>query len=112
MSYVGNTRLGRALGVVCAFTAACGDDAGSKAGGDLADAGSEQGTVEIYSWWTAGGEAQALADLIDEYKVRFSGRDVINSTSAASASGTVDEAIRVLKARLANDQPPDAWQTI
>jgi glucose/mannose transport system substrate-binding protein len=112
MKYVVRTRLGRATALLCALGTACGDSEDKGSNGTLEDAGADQDQVEIYSWWTAGGEAQALSNLIDSYRVRFPGRQVLNSTTVANESGTVDEAVRVLRGRLATGQPPDAWQTI
>lgn len=71
----------------------------------------DKNTVEIYSWWTAGGEAQALAHLIDLYKEQYKGRDVLNST-ANSPSDKVADAFDTMKERLAAGDPPDSWQAI
>lgn len=97
----------RALALVVALgTNACSSDSGKT---ETTDA--EQNTVEIYSWWTAGGEAQALAHLIDLYKEKYKGHDVLNSTSM-TASDKVDKAFEEMKQRLADGDPPDAWQAI
>jgi len=85
-----------------------GLNGGGAAGAD-GKSTSQTGTVEIYSWWTAGGEAQALARLIDRYKTTYPGDDVLNST-AGSADPTA--AFDAMKKRLADGDPPDAWQAI
>lgn len=65
------------------------------------------GTLEIFSWWTSGGEATALAALTDAYAAGYPGTDVIN---AAVAGGGGTNAQSVLQARLAGGNPPDSWQ--
>ncbi|HYY46517.1 MAG TPA: twin-arginine translocation signal domain-containing protein, partial [Candidatus Angelobacter sp.] len=50
----GKTAGGVALGLSLAdFLAACGTSTGTTSGG---------GNLEIFSWWTAGGEADGLAE--------------------------------------------------
>jgi glucose/mannose transport system substrate-binding protein len=66
------------------------------------------GTVEIYTWWTAGGEAQALANLITNFKRTYPGDDVLNATTGGDGAA----AFATLKRRLASADPPDAWQAI
>jgi len=70
------------------------------------------GKIEIFSFWTAGGEAQALSNLITSYKDRYPGNDVLNSTQGATADGAAAEAFKKMKERLAANDPPDAWQAI
>jgi glucose/mannose transport system substrate-binding protein len=64
------------------------------------------GTLEIFSWWTSGGEAAALDALIATYKKRAPGVEVVN---AAIAGGGGSAAQPVLQARLAGGDPPDAF---
>ncbi|HWZ92210.1 MAG TPA: extracellular solute-binding protein [Polyangiaceae bacterium] len=65
------------------------------------------GQVEIYTEWTAGGEAQALSSLISSFKTANPKDDVLNSTGS---DATV--AFATMNMRLANNNPPDAWQAI
>ena len=65
------------------------------------------GKLEIFSWWTAGGEANALKALFDIYAKRYSGVRIINATVAGGA-GTNAKA--VLKTRILGGQPPDSFQ--
>ncbi len=74
--------------------------------------GGTPATIEIFSWWIAGGEAQALSNLIDAYKSAYPQNDVLNTTATATAAGAVDAAFQTLKTRLAADDPPDVWQAI
>jgi glucose/mannose transport system substrate-binding protein len=64
--------------------------------------------VEVFSWWTAGGEAAALDALFNVYRQQNPGIDIIN---AAVAGGGGSAARPVLQTRLAGNNPPDAWQT-
>lgn len=65
------------------------------------------GKLEIFSWWTNGGEADGLNAMFDIYKKQNPGVDIVNATVAGGA-GTNAKA--VLQTRLAGGQPPDSWQ--
>ncbi|GAA1572582.1 ABC transporter substrate-binding protein [Actinomadura kijaniata] len=89
--------LGGTLGLT-----ACGggDDGGGKGGGDAS-------RVEVFSWWTGPGEADGLAAMIEEFKRRNPGTQVVN---AAIAGGSGTQAQAVLASRLQNRKPPDSFQ--
>ena len=70
--------------------------------------GADKGTLEVFSWWTSGGEAAALDALFKAYQKRYPGVEIIN---AAVAGGGGSAARPVLQARLAGGKPPDTWQT-
>ncbi len=63
--------------------------------------------LEIFSWWTSGGESAALDALFNVYKKQNSGVEIIN---AAVAGGGGSAARPVLQTRLAGGNPPDTWQ--
>ncbi len=63
--------------------------------------------LEIFSWWTAGGEADGLNAMFGIYKKRFPGVEIINATVAGGA-GTNAKA--VLKTRMTGGDPPDSFQ--
>ena len=65
------------------------------------------GKLEIFSWWTNGGEADGLNAMFEIYKQKNSGVEIVNATVAGGA-GTNAKA--VLQTRLAGGQPPDSWQ--
>ena len=65
------------------------------------------GKLEIFSWWTNGGEATGLNKMFDIYKGENAGVEIVNATVAGGA-GT--NAKTVLKTRLQGGQPPDSWQ--
>ena len=64
--------------------------------------------LEIFSWWTSGGESAALNALFDVYKKQNPGVEIMN---AAVAGGGGSAARPVLQTRLAGGNPPDTWQT-
>jgi glucose/mannose transport system substrate-binding protein len=63
--------------------------------------------LEIFSWWTNGGEATGLAEMYKVFEAKNPGVEIINATVAGGA-GT--NAKTVLKTRLQGGQPPDSWQ--
>jgi glucose/mannose transport system substrate-binding protein len=64
--------------------------------------------LEVFSWWTSGGEAAALEALFNTYRKQFPGIGIINATVAG---GSGSGARPVLQTRLAVNNPPDTWQT-
>jgi glucose/mannose transport system substrate-binding protein len=70
--------------------------------------GGATGKVEIFSWWTSGGEAAGLQKLFDIFKAQNPGVDIVNATVAG---GGGNNAQAVLQSRLSANNPPDAWQT-
>ena len=63
--------------------------------------------LEIFSWWTAGGEAEGLAGMFSVYKKLYPSVDIVNATVAGGA-GTNAKA--VLATRLTGGDPPDSFQ--
>ena len=68
-------------------------------------AGNKQ--LEVFSWWTSGGEAIALESLFNVYKYNYPGVEVLNS---AVIGGGGSAARPALQTRLAAGNPPDTWQ--
>jgi glucose/mannose transport system substrate-binding protein len=67
--------------------------------------------VEIFSWWTAPGEAEALQSLVDLHKETHEHARVINAaTDPDLLSGGVEAKV-VLKDRMLAGDPPDSFQT-
>ena len=85
-----------ALLTAAALLAACG-------GG--APAGADQ--VEVFSWWTGGGEAAGLDAMIKVFAAEYPDTEFIN---AAVAGGAGTNARAVLASRLQAGDPPDSWQ--
>jgi len=67
-----------------------------------------QNSLEVFSWWTSGGESAALGALFDVYKKRDPGVEIINATVAGGGGSA---ARPVLQTRLAGGNPPDTWQS-
>nr|WP_258394264.1 ABC transporter substrate-binding protein [Mesotoga sp. Brook.08.YT.4.2.5.4.] len=65
------------------------------------------GSVEIFSWWTGGGEEEGLAAIYDVFKAKYPDVEIINATVAGGA-GTNAKA--VLKTRMLGGNPPDSFQ--
>jgi len=63
--------------------------------------------LEVFSWWTSGGEAIALESLFHVYKYKYPGVEILN---AAVTGGGGSAARPVLQTRLAAGDPPDVWQ--
>jgi glucose/mannose transport system substrate-binding protein len=63
--------------------------------------------LEVFSWWTSGGEAAALDSLFQSVKKADPGVEIINATVAGGGGSA---ARPVLQARLAGGNPPDSWQ--
>jgi len=64
--------------------------------------------LEIFSWWTSGGESAALEALFNVYRKQSPGVEIVN---AAVAGGGGSAARPVLQTRLAGGNPPDTWQS-
>jgi glucose/mannose transport system substrate-binding protein len=69
--------------------------------------GGKSNKLEIFSWWTAGGEAEGLNGLYDVYHKQYPKVEIVNATVAGGA-GTNAKAI--LSTRLTGGDPPDAFQ--
>jgi glucose/mannose transport system substrate-binding protein len=91
----------------CAAPAAApsGDQAAPAGGEAAAPAGG--GKLEVFSWWTSGGEAAALQALFDAYSAQYPDVEIINAT-VAGGGGSAARA--VLQTRLAGGDVPDTWQ--
>jgi len=70
-----------------------------------AEEGGQQ--VEVFSWWTGGGEAAGLDAMIEVFKAEYPDIEFIN---AAVAGGAGTNARAVMATRLQAGDPPDSWQ--
>ncbi|MCS7011400.1 MAG: ABC transporter substrate-binding protein, partial [Anaerolineales bacterium] len=68
---------------------------------------SAKGQVEVFSWWTGGGEAAGLEAMIKVFNAQYPDIEFIN---AAVAGGAGTNARAVLATRLQAGDPPDSWQ--
>lgn len=65
------------------------------------------GKLEMFSWWTAGGEADGLNGMFAAYKKQYPSVEIVNATVAGGA-GTNAKA--VMTTRLFGGDPPDSFQ--
>lgn len=72
-----------------------------------AQAALAEGKLEVFSWWTSGGEAAALQALFDAYAKDNPDVEIVNATVAGGGGSA---ARGVLQTRLAGGNPPDTWQ--
>ena len=72
-----------------------------------AEAPAAGGQLEVFSWWTSGGEAAALQALFDAYSAQFPDVEIVNATVAGGGGSA---ARGVLQTRLAGGDVPDTWQ--
>src|SRR5512138_64020 len=63
--------------------------------------------VEIFSWWTGGGEAAGLAAMQKVFEAKYPNIKFVN---AAVAGGSGTNARAVLATRLSAGDAPDSWQ--
>lgn len=73
---------------------------------ETVDEGGRQ-AVEVFSWWTGGGEAAGLEAMIVVFQEKYPDIEFIN---AAVAGGAGTNARAVLATRLQANDPPDSWQ--
>jgi glucose/mannose transport system substrate-binding protein len=66
-----------------------------------------EGTVEVFSWWTGGGEAAGLDAMIEVFGEVYPNVEFVN---AAVAGGAGTNARAVLATRLQAGDAPDSWQ--
>lgn len=65
------------------------------------------GSVEIFSWWTAGGEAEGLDAMYEVFAAKYPDLEIINATVAGGAGS---EAKAVLATRMQAGDAPDSFQ--
>lgn len=85
----------------------CGSEGSDKPG----DEGNEdvgETTIELFSWWTQPGEAEALEALIELHQENYKNETILNAAVEASRGGV--DAKMVLAQRLAAGDPPDVFQ--
>lgn len=63
--------------------------------------------LEIFSWWTAGGEAEGLNAMYEVFKEKHPDVEIINATVAGGAGSNAQA---VLASRMQSGDPPDSFQ--
>jgi len=93
---------------------ACSDDATpnkTDTGGDGGAGGEANVQVEIFSWWSAPGEKEALESLINLHDKKYPDAPIYNAAADPKIQSGGVEAKDVLKDRLLKKHPPDSFQT-
>ena len=70
--------------------------------------GTGEPQLEVFSWWTSGGEAAGLEQLFAAFTAGSPSVEVIN---AAVAGGAGSNAQTALQTRLTGGEAPDSWQS-
>jgi glucose/mannose transport system substrate-binding protein len=83
---------------VALLLSACSGTSGDAAGG---------GDVEVFTWWTSGGEKAGLDGLADVFADQCADDTFVN---AAIAGGTGSNAKQVLASRMQQNDPPSTFQ--
>lgn len=86
--------------------AACGTG-GNSASPGASGSGAASGDLEIFTYWTAGGEAEGLAAIEKIFSQNYPG---IKVTNAVVAGGAGSNATAVLATRMTGGNPPDTFQ--
>ena len=96
------------LGLVgCATTPAEEETSSSSGSGGSGTSETATGTVEVFSWWTGGGEEAGLNALVEVFNAEYPNIEFVN---AAVAGGAGTNARAVLATRLEANDPPDSFQ--
>ena len=99
------------LSLLLALAAACEgeeEEATPGAASPTPTAGALSGKLEIFSWWTTGGEAAGLEALFDLYPEKCPGDvEIVNATVAGGAGFN---ARQVLTTRMLGGDPPGSFQ--
>jgi glucose/mannose transport system substrate-binding protein len=107
LQVMGMGAAGAAL-AACAPAAAPSAPAAPAAGGAAAPAAGG-GQLEIFSWWTSGGEVEALNAIYDIYTAQYPDVEIVNAALAGGA-GQGGNMKALLETRMMGGQPPDSFQ--
>ena len=93
--------------LMLALAACGGGDEGGGGGGGAGGEAQAAKEIEVFSWWTGGGEAAGLNKIIELWKKQHPDVEFKN---AAVAGGAGTNAKAVLAQRLSAGDPPDSFQ--
>ncbi|WP_166355506.1 ABC transporter substrate-binding protein [Phytoactinopolyspora limicola] len=96
-----------ALLAVGLVLAACGGDDSDDGSTGEGSGGEGNGEVEVFSWWTEGGEKAGLDGLVAVFDEECSDFEFLNASIAGGAGANAKQ---VLASRLQTDDPPDTFQ--
>jgi glucose/mannose transport system substrate-binding protein len=95
------------MATACQPAATPAPEEAAEAPAEEAPAEAAANAVEVFSWWTGGGEAAGLDAMIEVFGSKYPDVEFIN---AAVAGGAGTNARAVLATRLSASDPPDSWQ--
>ena len=100
-----------ALGMGSALLAACAAPAapGAAPAAPAAPAATGAGQLEIFSWWTSGGEVEALNALYEIFSAEYPDVEIVNAALAGGA-GQGGNMKALLETRMMGGTPPDSFQ--
>lgn len=103
------------FGASAAFMAACAAPVapGAAPAAPAAEGGAaaaDAGALEIFSWWTAGGEVEALNALYEVFSAQNPDVEIQNAAIATGGAGQGGEMKALLETRMMGGQPPDSFQ--
>ncbi len=94
----------------CAAPAAPGAAPAASTGGEVAaPAAADASELEIFSWWTSGGEVEALDALYAVFKEKYPDVEIQNAALSGGA-GQGGNMKALLETRMMGGQPPDSFQ--
>ena len=69
----------------------------------------QDGELEIFSWWTAGGEVEALNAIYEIYSREYPNVEIVNA-ALAGGQGQGGNMKALLETRMLGGEPPDSFQ--
>jgi glucose/mannose transport system substrate-binding protein len=99
--------IGGAIAALLLTACTSASSPGGSPGGSAGGSATGGGKVEVFSWWTAGGEADGLAAMLKVFQEKYPQYEFEN---AAVAGGSGTNARAVLATRLSQNDPPSSWQ--
>jgi glucose/mannose transport system substrate-binding protein len=101
-----------AVGASAAALSACAAPMGAPSAAPAAGSGAAAaagGQLEIFSWWTSGGEVEALDALYKIFSASYPDVEIVNAALAGGA-GQGGNMKALLETRMQGGQPPDSFQ--
>jgi glucose/mannose transport system substrate-binding protein len=75
-----------------------------------APAGGPSGKLEIFSWWTSGGEVEALNALYKVFSANYPNVTVVNAAIGGGGTASGGDMKAVLQTRMMGGDPPESFQ--
>lgn len=93
----------------CAPAAAPADTGAAGDEGAASEGAADAGELEIFSWWTSGGEVEALDALYALFSEQYPDVEIVNAalTGGAGQGGNMKA---LLETRMMGGEPPDSFQ--